>query len=292
VSSPRQIAAFVLFAASAAAASPMVSASCRPGPFVTASAPSATPKTASRHDRFVPPALARPPRPLAFVEAKRALERSVYDVDHRVELYCGCAFDERKRVDFEACESAHPYAMANFPEADRAGRIEWDHILPASWLGHELACWSEPHAPQRDHRDHCRVTSPEFALAEGDMHNLLPAIGQLNAMRENYAFGEIPGESHIAGCDFELENRLVEPRPEARGIIARAMLYAAATYGIGLDLTLYETLIRWNDAYPPGPWEQLRNARIEQLQGNRNPYIDGLRPSAPPPDRESAEHGP
>ena len=34
------------------------------------------------------------------------------------------------------------------------------------------------------------------------------------------------------------------------------------------------TLLRWNVLYPPGDKERGRNDRIEQIQGNRNPFVD------------------
>lgn len=219
------------------------------------------------------PSITRPPRPLAFDDAKRALERAVYDADHRTDIYCGCRFDAHKHIQFDDCESAHPYVPE--PEArDRAGRMEWDHAMPASFIGHEFPCWDEPTARGESHRDHCRAGSAAFAHAEGDMHNLLPSVGQLNAIRDNFVYAEIPGEDHLANCDFERVGRTVEPRPEARGPLARAMLYAAAVYHVPLAPTAFEVLRAWHHDHPPEAWERDRNDRIARLQGNRNPLID------------------
>lgn len=218
-------------------------------------------------------AVPRPTRPRDFRAAKRELD-ALYAADERREIYCGCRFDERKRIDPGDCESAHPY-VPDAHEPERAERMEWDHALPASWIVATLPCARDARGPGVSRRDHCRATSVEFEMAEGDMHNLLPALGQLNAMRENFAFGEIAGEDHVGGCDFEVASGRVEPRPSARGDLARAVLYAAAAYSVPLHPELYATLRRWNADDPPTAAERARNERIEALQGNRNPFIDG-----------------
>lgn len=236
------------------------------------------------------PSLPLPPHALAFDDAKRTLERAIYDAPHRVEIYCGCRYDERKHVDFESCESAHPYVPA-IDERERAGRIEWDHVLPASFIGQTFACWSDS-SDHGSHREHCREASEGFAEAEGDMHNLLPSVGQLNAIRDNFPFAELEGEDHLANCDFEMRDRLVEPRPEARGAIARSVLYAAATYGVELNPRFYATVVAWHRAYPPSAWERERNDRIERVQGNRNPFVDGRGDLAPPGSGPGPSRGP
>jgi len=34
------------------------------------------------------------------------------------------------------------------------------------------------------------------------------------------------------------------------------------------------TLLQWHASDPPDAWEQRRNDRIQERQGNRNPFID------------------
>ncbi len=45
----------------------------------------------------------------------------------------------------------------------RAHRIEWEHIMPAYWFGHQLRCW------QQGGRKHCGRTSKQFRQMEGDV---------------------------------------------------------------------------------------------------------------------------
>jgi deoxyribonuclease-1 len=58
------------------------------------------------------------------------------------------------------------------------------------------------------------------------MYNLVPAVGEINALRSNYSFGIIPGERREFGeCDMEIKNRKAEPPPNVRGDIARIYFY-------------------------------------------------------------------
>jgi len=109
------------------------------------------------------------------------------------------------------------------------------------------------------------------------MHNLYPARADINKARGNIAYGIVQGEPRQFGrCDFEvdLQKRLVEPRPEARGNIARAMFYMHTTYGLKLFSRQAQLLKQWHEADPPDTDELRRNQIIEQLQGRRNPFID------------------
>src|SRR5690606_18597206 len=81
------------------------------------------------------------------------------------------------------------------------------------------------------------------------------------------------------------------PRAEDRGDVARALLYMDIRYeGISpaFDLVLNDNptigagsgqmgvlsaLVRWNCADPPNAWEETRNDRVYDLQGNANPFI-------------------
>jgi len=87
----------------------------------------------------------------------------------------------------------------------------------------------------------------------------------------------VKGEKrHYGVCDFEVDRkrRLVEPRPQVRGDIARAMFYMAETYGFTIFKRQGKLLTRWHKEDPPDANERRRNTAIEDLQGTRNPYID------------------
>ncbi|MCB1744506.1 MAG: endonuclease [Gammaproteobacteria bacterium] len=147
-------------------------------------------------------------------------------------------------------------------------QVNVEHVFPMAWVGNALRCGD---------RDACRLSSERFNRIESDMHNLWPALKRINRARGALRFGEIEGEERrFGGCDFERDNRrrLVEPGPRARGAIARSMLYMHDRYGLELFARHGALLKRWHFQYPPDDEERRRNAIVEKLQGNRNPFID------------------
>ncbi len=182
--------------------------------------------------------------PDAYVQALRQFWGAVYGAGG-TEIYCGDRFDR---------------------ETGRGLNVE--HVYPMSWVGTELRCGS---------RDQCRERSDAFVRIETDMHNMFPARPELNSARGSLPFSEIDGEDRRFGaCDFEKDDRSrrVEPRPAARGEIARAMFYMQQTYGLPIYPRQGETLLRWHRADPPDDAERRRNEAIARLQGGRNPFID------------------
>jgi len=146
--------------------------------------------------------------------------------------------------------------------------VNIEHVFPASWMAYSLRCGK---------RKQCRVKSAEFNFIEADLHNLYPSRSDVNKARSNYRFAMIRGEQRFFGqCDFEFDERqrIAEPSPAARGRIARAMLYMSDQHDFYLKKKLKSLLIDWDRSYPPEQAEYLRNDRIEQIQGNRNLFID------------------
>ena len=80
-------------------------------------------------------------------------------------------------------------------------------------------------------RNCAKKMAPAFRFMEGDLHNLQPAIGEVNGLRSNYSMAMIEGEAREFGaCDVEIADRKIEPRPAIRGDIARIYLYMDASY--------------------------------------------------------------
>jgi deoxyribonuclease-1 len=113
---------------------------------------------------------------------------------------------------------------------------------------------------------------------EADMHNLAPAVGELNADRSNYRFGVLPElVSQYGACPFKVDfnARVAEPRPEARGLIARVQFYMHDRYNLPMSRQQQELYMAWNTQYPPTAWEILRDERIARRMGNHNPFVTG-----------------
>ena len=163
-------------------------------------------------------------------------------------LYCGARFEDRTGLNVE-------------------------HVYPASWMKETAGCAGES-------RTRCRQVSERFNRMEADLHNLYPALANINQARSNFLFGMIAGEDRDFGtCDFERDTtaRIAEPRPIARGNVARSIFYMHTEYGAPIDPSMAALLGRWHCEDPPSAHEQRRNDTIEAIQGTRNPFIDNPR---------------
>lgn len=187
----------------------------------------------------------------------------------------------------------------------RAGRIEWEHAMPASLFGRTFKAWTEgdeacvsPYREQRvckrdgDGAIHCetvihepkpykgrrcaRKVSKEFARMEEDMHNLYPAIGDVNGYRGDLPFGMVAGEKREFGkCDFELGPDAAEPAPSVRGEMARTWFYMKNRYpeSVVLSEDTMKMLESWSHSDPVDTWECERHDKILALQGDPNPWL-------------------
>lgn len=159
------------------------------------------------------------------------------------------------------------YCDLPFGPDDRA-EVNIEHVFPMAWVVNGLDCGE---------RAQCRNSSERFNQIEADLHNLYPALTDVNYARGSMRFGEIAGEARwSADCDFEIEERArtVEPRPAVRGDIARAMFYMHDAYGLEIFRKQGNMLKQWHRSDPVSDEERWRNDAIEALQGKRNPYID------------------
>ena len=211
----------------------------------------------------------------SFSRAKRFLLETVYS-DHRTTFYCGCAFAADKTID---------RFNGYIPRKDsrRARRIEWEHIVPAHAFGQSFPQWREGHPRCVDNRGRpfkgrncARKTAPAFRYMEADLYNLVCAVGEINGLRSNFGFAEIPGEKREFGaCDLEIAGRRAEPRPEVRGDIARIYFYMDGAYpGRGIVSRKNRRLFAaWSRQDPVDEWECERARRIERIQGNENPFV-------------------
>ncbi len=204
--------------------------------------------------------------PQNFNHAKESL-RQIYKENPNVkEFYCDCNFSwegNKGVVDLKSCG----YKIRK--NKIRAERIEWEHVMPAYAFGKQLQCW------QTGGRHNCRNYA-EFNVIEGDMHNLQPAVGEVNADRSNYRFGEFTKRFNQYGrCEFatDFKGRKVQPRQEIKGMIGRTYLYMASHYGLQLAKEEEKLMKAWNQLNPPSEWECKRNQLIAKIQGNDNPFI-------------------
>lgn len=114
-----------------------------------------------------------------------------------------------------------------------------------------------------------------------DAHHLRPIDNQRNNTRSNRAFADGTGMS-----SYVTPTGLFYPGQEWKGSIARMMMYMHIRYGqrtpantVGSGPNTYsvempDLFLKWNAENPPTEPEWVRNTVLQDLQGNRNPFID------------------
>lgn len=211
--------------------------------------------------------------PQTFEQAKAEARQSVYhDQSKAGTFYCGCDWEwtgrSGGRVDLESCG----YQIRS--QENRAIRIEWEHVVPASNFGRARQCW------QNGGRQNCNGTDPVFNAMEADLHNLTPSVGEINANRSNYNFGMLSATPKQHGaCDFRVDfkDRVAEPRDEVKGQVARIYFYMHDRYNMRMSRQQQQLLMAWDKQFPVSEWERERDRRIASRMGHSNPFVTGER---------------
>ena len=225
--------------------------------------------------------------PSNFAAAKRAAVGLWWDIGAE-SFYCGCPYRPATAAE-KAIRSGNlwvggadcpyepkrPTTSAGNPNP-RATRIEWEHVVPADWIATGFGC-------QDDTRAACRRIDG-YEEAEGDLHNLVPAIGELNGDRSARLYGEIDGEDlEYGGCDFEVVTTgegephvrgMAEPAPAVRGDIARIWFYMEETHGVEIPAANRTVLTSWADADPVDAAERARHGIIAARMGRSNRFLE------------------
>ncbi len=112
-----------------------------------------------------------------------------------------------------------------------------------------------------------------------DPHNLRPSDQQMNGNRGNRKFASGSGNAGNAGSNWY-------PGDEFKGDVARMMMYMYTRYGNrclpslnGSSATqgstqMLQVYLEWNTEDPVSALEDQRNPYLENVYGNRNPFID------------------
>lgn len=111
---------------------------------------------------------------------------------------------------------------------------------------------------------------------ESDMHNLQPAVGEVNGDRGNFMYSQWNGgEGQYGQCTMKVDfkDKIAEPPARARGAIARTYFYMRDRYQLNLSRQQTQLFTaRINSTRSP-PRECERDERIAKVQGNHNPYV-------------------
>lgn len=188
---------------------------------------------------------------LTFSQAKTKL-KNIYKSQPE-SFYCGCGIKwQSKKKLVPVTENCGYTARNEYTKKgninQRAKRIEWEHVVPAWEFGHQLQCW------QKGGRKNCSKTSIAFKNMEGDLHNLVPAIGEVNA-------------------EVNFKGRIFEPAPNVRGNIARTYFYFEQQHGLKISKKQKQLYTAWDKLDPVDKAECAIHAEKSKILGNHNPFV-------------------
>jgi predicted extracellular nuclease/endonuclease I len=149
--------------------------------------------------------------------------------------------------------------------------------------------------PDNWNREHVWAKSHGFpetnAEAYTDIHHLRPTDISVNSSRGNLDF-DFSDNALSESPENRVDSDSFEPRDAVKGDVARIIFYMDTRYegndSATPDLEVVNrltssgeanlgklcALLSWNESDPVDEFEQERNNRIYEFQGNRNPYID------------------
>lgn len=159
-------------------------------------------------------------------------------------------------------------------------------------------------------REHiwCKSSASFYEKGGGaDLHHLRPSISFVNEAKGSHAFGNVKGKYSDASatsvgstevCWVSNSSNLFEVRDNIKGDVARILLYVYCRWAQpnlytdveGAKLPAMDSddelnfgekvvenldvLLQWMQTDPVDEWEMARNDQTENIQGNRNVFID------------------
>ena len=140
-------------------------------------------------------------------------------------------------------------------------------------------CWEREHVYAQS------IANPRFETRDPgpgtDAHNLRAVDRQMNSERSNKLYADDSGNAHT------LNSSAWYPGDEWKGDIARIVMYMYIRYkqqceanniaynpSNTFNAEMPDVFLKWNAEDPPTEYELVRNAVLNEMQGNRNPFID------------------
>lgn len=211
----------------------------------------------------------------SFNKAKKAIYQ-IYRNNPRT-FYCNAEFKNRKII------SSQGFTTSVYKK--RAKRTEIEHVLPAENFGRSFTEWRVGHRKCIDNngkafkgRRCAEYTNHQYRLLQSDLYNLVPAIGAVNAARQNFNFTMIAKSNNskyrtFGSCSMLIDSRSrkAQPPKHSRGSIARTYLYMDSAYSMySMSRQQKKLMLAWDRMYPVSRWECYRAEIIKSLQGNVN----------------------
>lgn len=199
-------------------------------------------------------------------------------VTHTYELiYTPDVWNALKQADLDPENPENVLLLYGYNDTDEDAMT--DRTRDKDLSCHTLSCtglWVREHVFPRS------LGNPnlEFEGPGSDAHHLRAIDSQMNSSRSNRRFTDGEGNAAIIGGGY------FYPGDEWKGDVARMMLYMYLRYDaqclpvvVGFDSATYNSAIpdiflEWNEEDPVSAYEMNRNTILEDMQGNRNPFID------------------
>lgn len=218
----------------------------------------------------------------SFNKAKRIMQTEIYISPQAMKtIYCDAPFRGNKEVMLPSGFTTEVYKK-------RTQRWEAEHVVPAENFGRAFSEWREGAKECVDSkgkpfkgRKCAEKANNEYRLMQSDLYNLYPAIGAVNAARQNYDYVMLPKTSSkdyrsFGSCDMIIDKKDHDAQPpeRARGVIARTYMYFEAVYPkYKMSRQQRQLMTIWDKQYPVSQWECERADKIKKIQGNENPIL-------------------
>lgn len=172
-------------------------------------------------------------------------------------------------------------------EADRTDCENGDERVSLIYTGYSatMAQWN---GWNREHIWPQSLGGGNTSGGGADLHHIRPSDASVNSSRGNKPYGysnggtpkygSNPATGYLGGT---YNSTYFEPRDEVKGDVARICLYVYVRWGSdwGADkitevFQSVDVLLEWCEMDPVDTWEMGRNEVVQDIQGNRNVFID------------------
>jgi len=209
---------------------------------------------------------------------KSELAQLITNTQHTSLLYTPEVWNAIKQTDLDPTDNAKVLLL--YGSNDNDGLFQTDRTRNVNATCGSSNCigfWNREHVFPRS------LGNPNLGY-EGpgsDVHHLRATDYQMNSLRGNKRFANNNGNAQVLGTFFY-------PGDEWKGDVARMVMYMYLRYGfqclpnnVGSGFSNVSPLndmptifLQWNSEDPVQTHEMVRNNVLENLQGNRNPFID------------------
>ena len=161
--------------------------------------------------------------------------------------------------------------------------------------GTNILSWTAKYGMQTEHLFPRSLGSASMP-ALGDLHHLVPCKSNINTLRRNAPFGEIPDDKtkywimddkvfirpdkRFLDSYSESTSGFFEPREAKKGDIARSLFYFFTVYGHNMTkknrsffTSMLPDLCRWHRSDKVDSIEYKKSIAIARIQSNVNPFI-------------------